>query len=488
MRKILLLISLILVYVGSVSAQKYSPYANRIRFVTSNPLICTPNTFYFNSISNQIIVCKTSSVWIGTAFNGSLSSGQFLAPNGTAALPSFSFTNDPDTGIFRSTANTLGFTTNGVEKWVINSSGAFNPILNNTYDIGNGSVNIRDINVGRSLVLYGSTSGNVNLRASAITTNYNLFWPVAQGAGFLTNDGSGNFNWTVNDFLSDFTTLFTNQTDNFIPRTNNNNTLEDSPIYADDNDIRIDSKSGTTVIGDYEQNNNNVRIQVDDFNRIIELKSTTGTEGSNKGIKLTNELAASVLFLDSTRFLNSIHLTDGQLLIGQTSGNPTAANITGSNGIVVSNGANSIDISLVDTPNSPIIAYQSSDYTNSTTTFSNTSLNVSISNGQKYSFILQVFASDSQAADGFKLDFNGGSATAINFIAGSNTSIVTGVTTTLAGTFNNGTLTGTNLITISGSLEASTSGTFIVRAAQNAHTTGTLTVLRGSNLILIKVV
>lgn len=48
--------------------------------------------------------------------------------------------------------NTLSIVTNGVEKWMVNSSGALNPILDNTYDIGNGTVNPRDITVSRDLL------------------------------------------------------------------------------------------------------------------------------------------------------------------------------------------------------------------------------------------------------------------------------------------------------------------------------------------------
>ncbi len=45
----------------------------------------------------------------------------------------------------------------------------------------------------------GSTSGQVNISASAITTTYPLVLPAAQGAAstFLQNDGSGNLSWVV---------------------------------------------------------------------------------------------------------------------------------------------------------------------------------------------------------------------------------------------------------------------------------------------------
>src|ERR1035437_4947151 len=46
--------------------------------------------------------------------------------------------------------------------------------------------------------LVGSTSGHIIMNASAITTNYSIIWPAAQGAAstVLTNNGSGILTWT----------------------------------------------------------------------------------------------------------------------------------------------------------------------------------------------------------------------------------------------------------------------------------------------------
>lgn len=48
------------------------------------------------------------------ATNITLTTGQLLAPNGTAALPSFSFTNDADVGLYRAGANNIGLSVGGV--------------------------------------------------------------------------------------------------------------------------------------------------------------------------------------------------------------------------------------------------------------------------------------------------------------------------------------------------------------------------------------
>jgi hypothetical protein len=69
-----------------------------------------------------------------------------LFVDGTALLPSVSFTNDPNTGMFSSAANMIGFTTNGTEQWDINTSGALLPFTDNSRDIGSLANAVRYIN------------------------------------------------------------------------------------------------------------------------------------------------------------------------------------------------------------------------------------------------------------------------------------------------------------------------------------------------------
>ena len=51
------------------------------------------------------------------------STGSFIAAAGSAADPSFEFTGDPNTGLFSPAADTIGLTTNGVERLRIDSTG-----------------------------------------------------------------------------------------------------------------------------------------------------------------------------------------------------------------------------------------------------------------------------------------------------------------------------------------------------------------------------
>lgn len=139
----------------------------------------------------------------------------------------------------------------------------------------------------------------------------------------------------------------------------------------------------------------------------------------------------------------------------------------------------------------------STTYTNATTTFSNTALSVTVTTGKRYIFEASLFASDSTALDGSKLDFNGGTATVSTFAAscllynavGTPLVQAAAVSAALATPLNIAALTdtATHSYLCTGGFVASASGTFILRGAQNAHTAGTLSILAGSFLLVQEV-
>jgi hypothetical protein len=130
------------------------------------------------------------------------------------------------------------------------------------------------------------------------------------------------------------------------------------------------------------------------------------------------------------------------------------------------------------------------DYTSATASFTATALSVTVTSGRKYTFRVVLQLNDSTAADGAKIDFNGGTATATDFWAhcvlyDTTTTIQdSSVVTALATAFSKTTLSGTGaqVWNCEGSFEPSGNGTFIVRGSQVAHSTGTLTIKRGSHL------
>lgn len=127
------------------------------------------------------------------------------------------------------------------------------------------------------------------------------------------------------------------------------------------------------------------------------------------------------------------------------------------------------------------------DYTNATATMSNiTGLSRTLTAGRKYTFTMRLFVSDSVAADGVKIDFDGGTATATDFRAHAviyDTALLLSTqTAALATDISVATVTGPALIEVSGSFTVNSGGTFIPRAAQAAHTSGTLTIELGSHI------
>ena len=118
-------------------------------------------------------------LYLSGVVNAPSLSGRFLADDGTAALPSYSFQSDEDTGIYREAANTLGFATNGVSHMTIGPAG--------TVAIGGA------LTVGSNLTVTGNITGNIN--ASQINSGninsdrVNGSYPNITGVGAL-NSGS----------------------------------------------------------------------------------------------------------------------------------------------------------------------------------------------------------------------------------------------------------------------------------------------------------
>lgn len=140
-------------------------------------------------------------------------------------------------------------------------------------------------------------------------------------------------------------------------------------------------------------------------------------------------------------------------------------------------------------------AFLAADATNNTTTMSNlTGLTLTLVSGLKYAIELVLQMSNSTAADGMKIDFDGGAVTITDFRVGSLLTRETGAVVTLANGVSVALATDINVaamastsqhtLTVVGSIEPSSSATLIPRFAMNAATAGTLTVNRGSWLKL----
>lgn len=126
------------------------------------------------------------------------------------------------------------------------------------------------------------------------------------------------------------------------------------------------------------------------------------------------------------------------------------------------------------------------NYTNATASMTNTALSITLLAGRKYVFRMSLFLADSVAGEGVLIDFDGGAATATNFrahaILHDTTLLLSQQVSALATDIGVATVTGDSLMEVTGSIEVNAGGTFLVRASQNTHATGTLTIYRGSHI------
>jgi hypothetical protein len=120
-------------------------------------------------------VCATSPTLV-TPILGVAAATTVSAGAGTVSAPAFTFTGDPDTGIIDSAANSIGFVTAGAEQWIINASGALNPITDNTKDIGSAALAPRNIRATTALIKRGvdSTTGYGELSVKSISASKTL--------------------------------------------------------------------------------------------------------------------------------------------------------------------------------------------------------------------------------------------------------------------------------------------------------------------------
>jgi len=112
---------------------------------------------------------------------GGTMTGQLLGDDASAAgSPAYAFDNDTDTGMFRSGANTIGFSTAGTHRVSIVDTGIVTE---------NGS-DIRLEDVG--------ASHTIALKPPALTSNISLTLPSSiTNGGFLQTDGSGNLSFQI---------------------------------------------------------------------------------------------------------------------------------------------------------------------------------------------------------------------------------------------------------------------------------------------------
>ena len=116
--------------------------------------------------------------------SGGTMTGNILGHNGSgASSPAYSFNNDTDTGMFRPSANTIGFSTAGTTRVLISDSGL---------DMSNGlPIRFQDSSGSPFVALKSPSSLSNNVTFTLPSTIVN--------GGFLTTDSSGNLSFATPD-------------------------------------------------------------------------------------------------------------------------------------------------------------------------------------------------------------------------------------------------------------------------------------------------
>jgi len=138
----------------------------------------------------------------------------------------------------------------------------------------------------------------------------------------------------------------------------------------------------------------------------------------------------------------------------------------------------------------PTSSILTADFTNATASLTTTALTVNLVAGKKYSYNAVLYGVDSVAAEGVQIEDAGGTATFTNFRKHClihSTVLEVSAQGGFGSVCSDASLTGNFLVQLQGGMEVLSSGTFAIRAAQNTHATGTLTLHRGSYLVITEI-
>ena len=326
----------------------------------------------------------------------------------------------------------------------------------------------------------GTGSDCVEVEApSSVTATYKIKWPAAVGTGFLRHDGTNQLSFVAETGSSSVVratspTLVTP-------------TLG-AALATSINGLTITTSTGTLTIP------NGVTLTGPAASGTAATLAGTETL-SNKVLvsAAANPADAGVVRLGNTEIIGWEAATPGtDITIAVNPSDEVAISATLAVGT-------SPDVTLgraaADVATLPWLrmtsgrCFLAADQTNATTTMANmTGCSIQVTSGFKYTFKGIFYLNDSVAADGAKIDFDGGAATMTNFrchCTAFDTALnLSSQSSALATDFAATTFTGAGMFECHGTMEPSSTSTFIPRIAQNAHTTGTLTLARGSYLLV----
>lgn len=159
--------------------------------------VVADGTAVFDMYATGIFPSANSTMRLGSSGFGWLEiySDSFIAGLGTAALPSYTFDGDVNTGAWSPGADQIAWSTAGVQRWDMDASGHLIPFADVTYDIGTSSKAVKDIYVEQVFAEDGTQSNPSYSFASDPNTGMfssagdKIYW-AAGGVVYMSLDSS----------------------------------------------------------------------------------------------------------------------------------------------------------------------------------------------------------------------------------------------------------------------------------------------------------
>jgi hypothetical protein len=154
----------------------------------SNGTSWTSNNGADNFIRNQnTAVQATSNFWID---------GLARIGNGTVAAPSLSFNSNPTTGLFRSAANVIGFSSNGVERMRLTAQGGLQIGVQDQVATTETALTVRRTLTNPNATRYGFDTRLIMSDGTALTANRSHYGTYNRVDNLITDLGTNPFTLT----------------------------------------------------------------------------------------------------------------------------------------------------------------------------------------------------------------------------------------------------------------------------------------------------
>lgn len=185
MNKIIVVLLLLITLVSTASAQKS---VNPVIYTVGIPSTCVQGRIYVNVTTGFIYTFKTGVGCFLSGFAGGSFTSPMLGPDGSAAAPTYSFSNFTGKGLYSDGPNSMGFAVGGLQVASLATQARFY-LLNNSAQISLGASS--DVN------LFWDAANTLALRNSTNAQALRVYNTYTDGSNFER----GIFQWSSNVFF-----------------------------------------------------------------------------------------------------------------------------------------------------------------------------------------------------------------------------------------------------------------------------------------------